>query len=193
MDVESVFQELDQVVAQVAPRLGLACAPGCGACCRRPSRQIEASAAELAPLARHLWNTNQAESVLEAARVAGAEGWCALYQPGPDSPYPQGRCGAYAHRPLTCRLFGASALVDKEGRLRPTLSAVMKRHDPGVASRVEADPSGLPIASQWRFRLGSADPRTLDLRPLNEALVQALEAEGLRRTWDDQTPPPNAA
>lgn len=183
MSVESVFEELDRLVAEATPRLGLACAPGCGACCRRPSREIEASAAELAPLARHLWTTDQAEAILAAAREAGAEGWCALYQPGADSPYPQGRCGHYAHRPLTCRLFGASALVDKQGRLRPALSAVMKAHDPGIVSRVEADPSGLPIASQWRFRLGSADPRSLEVLPLNEALVKAIEAEGFRRTW----------
>jgi Fe-S-cluster containining protein len=181
MEFDPLYEELDQQIRQTAERTGWRCPPGCGACCQTPSKNIEASEDELRPLARNLWAAGGAEAVLEQARGAGAEGWCALYEPGPGPT--QGRCTAYEFRPLTCRLFGSSAVRDKAGRPRATLSAVMKAADPGLGQRVEdAVARGLdvPVAAEWRLRMAEVSPRaTVDLLPLNVALVRALQTEGL--------------
>lgn len=182
-DFTPLYQELAEKTAEAARVAGLRCAPGCGACCRKPTRDIEASAAEMAPLARALWETGEAEAVLGRAREAGADGWCVLYEPGPDSPYPQGRCRHYDQRPLTCRLFGSAGFRDKVGRIRPTWSPIMRQHNPGVSEQYDRalnDGWSPPVAADWRLRLAEADPRALtDLEPLNNALVRALEREGL--------------
>lgn len=183
MDFDRLYEELDQQIRQTADKTGWRCPPGCGACCQTPSKNIEASVAELRPVARRLWRSGGAEGVLDQARQAGAEGWCALYQPTPGGSPTQGRCSAYAHRPLTCRLFGSSAVRDKAGRPRATLSAVMKATDPDLAPRLDAavaDGLEVPVAAEWRLRLAEVAPESaVDLLPLNEALVRALEIEGL--------------
>jgi Fe-S-cluster containining protein len=197
MEFDPIYEELEGQIAGVARGAGLACAPGCGACCRRPSRAIEASVAELRPLARHLWETGEAEATLDRAWRAGAEGWCVLYEPRDDGVFPRGRCGHYPFRPLTCRLFGFSAIRDKSGRYRPLLSAVMKEHDPGLPHRVEAAlEAGLrpPVASEWRLRLAEVDPEAaVRLLPLNEALAAALEREGWAFRFSRSGPPQEAA
>lgn len=181
VEFDHLYQELDEHIQRAAGATGWRCLAGCGACCRTPSRNIEASVAELRPLARHLWRSGQAEGVLVRARDAGAEGWCVLYEPG-DGAF-QGRCSAYRWRPLTCRLFGSSAVRDKGGRPRATLSARMKEADPGLGARIDAAvTSGLeiPVAAEWRLRAAEVAPEAaVDLRPLNEALGLALEIEGL--------------
>lgn len=186
MKFDPIYRDLDEQIDRLAQQTGQRCPPDCGACCQKPSAGIEASPAELRPLARHLWETGDAEAVLEAARTAGAEGWCVLHRPGsPDGEYARGRCGYYGYRPLTCRLFGYAALPDKAGRLRPTLSAVMKRKDPEVGHRFDQAVAGgaiPPVTAAWRFRMAEADPEAAsDLLPLNQALIRALEAEGLVR------------
>lgn len=184
-DFAQLYSELDGVLGRASEAAGLKCLPGCGACCRRPSRAIEASPAELAPMARRLWTEGRGADLLDRARRLGAEGWCAVYEAGPSEPVPQGRCGAYADRPLTCRLFGFSSVRHKDGSRKPLLSAPMKNAVPGLADRVAAaERAGAPLpeAAEWRLRLAEADPSAaVELLPLNEALARALEAEGLRR------------
>lgn len=186
MEFDAVYTALEEQSLRTAERTGQRCAPGCGACCRRPTREIESSAAELLPLARRLWESGQAPALLDKARAAGAEGWCVLYEPGGDGPYPLGRCGHYANRPLTCRLFGFAAVPDQKGKPRPLLSPVMKARDPDLVLRFDQaveEGAQPPLAAEWRFRLVAADPEAGDLLPLNEALVRALEQEGLRRRF----------
>lgn len=186
MNLEDLYTELDGELNAVEWTLGRGCAPGCGACCRRPTRHIEASAAEFEPLARRLWESGEAESVLEAAKRAGAEGWCVLYQRGPDHPYPQGRCGAYQNRPLVCRLFGAAAVRDKTGRPQPTWSQIQLQTDPDLPqrfARLVSEGWVPPLAAEWRLRLAAVVPEAAGaLLPLNDALARALEREGLRRS-----------
>lgn len=182
MEFDALYNELEQEIRRTAGLTGQVCPPGCGACCRRPSRHIEASTAELRPLARHLWSSGEAETVIDRAREAGADGWCAVFEPGDRTAHGD-RCTAYRFRPLTCRLFGYAAVRDKTGQLRPNLSAVMKDRDPGLAERIgrlTAEGLRLPAASDWRQRMAEVTPdAAVDLLPLNEALVRALEAEGV--------------
>jgi Fe-S-cluster containining protein len=183
MEFDALYNELEREIGRSASLTGQACPPGCGACCRRPSRHIEASTAEMRPLARHLWAEGRAEEVLARAREAGADGWCAVFEPGDGTANLGDRCTAYGFRPLTCRLFGYAAVRDKTGHPRPNLSAVMKDRDPGLVQRIDrltTEGLRMPVASDWRQRMAEVTPdAAVNLLPLNEALVRALEAEGL--------------
>lgn len=187
MELDTLYTALDRCL-QPAARAGIRCAPGCGQCCERPSRQIEASVTEMVPLARALWTEGAAERVLDRAEEAGAEGWCVLYEREPgEGPYSRGRCLHYGFRPLTCRLFGYSVVTDGRGRTIPWASPVMKTRMPDLGARFEAVDS-IPTASDWRARMAEVSPEAaFDLLPLNEALAQALRREGLvRRLSEDE-------
>jgi len=188
MEFDALYRDLAEQISDTARR-GLRCAPGCGQCCERPSAQIEASVAEMHPLARHLWQTGGAEQLLDRARSAGAEGWCALYQKEPgDGSYSRGRCEHYDFRPLTCRLFGYAAVLDRHGGPVPLLSPVMKALNPEWTTQI-GDAGALPMATVWRSRMAEVDPQAAtDLLPLNEALVRALEQEGLAVRLSQGTP-----
>jgi len=188
----SLYQELDQEIAQFKAHSGLNCRESCGLCCLRPSEEILCTLLELIPVARDLFQEGLASLVWEQAQKAGGESRCVFYEPQPESPF-AGRCGRYTVRPLLCRLFGFSGFRDKRSRVLLTASRVMKEDFPEVVKKAqESMDEGLaiPLSSDWATRLAGIDPSlTQERMPLNVALMRAIEWVALRWGRDDDTPP----
>ncbi len=172
---------IDAQVALLAQASGLACPPGCGACCLSP--EVETSVADALPLALALFARGEAPVVLERAREAADRGPCVLYRADPLDPR-RGRCSAYAERPSICRLFGFSSRRARAGGVELATCRELRAGAPeavaraeehvrtgGAAARIDVD------AERIAFLEGGA-PHPL---PINQALRLALERVGLAR------------
>ncbi len=179
-----LFARADAETGRLALRTALACPPGCGACCLSPD--VETTLAEVRPLASALCDSGVAGAVLErlGALAAAGERRCALYEPDPADPR-RGRCGAYAERPLVCRLFGFTARRDRNGAPELVACAVMHAERPEAVERARAEVRAggeAPLFGDFARAVAGERPddgaRQL---PLNDALRLALEAELLAR------------
>lgn len=180
-----LYADLDQALARLRLATGLRCAEGCGACCLRPTQEIQATVYEMLPLAFTLLSEGLGGETLEKALSAGAQGRCVLFE-ARDETAGLGRCGRYGFRPLVCRLFGFAALRGKDGRPALTLSARQKAADPKTAAAaVRAVREGAPGVeapdyAHWAERLRALDPALAEKTyPLNLALAEALARAGL--------------
>lgn len=174
------LERADVATRAFAARTGLACPPGCGACCLSP--HVEASVAELRPLAAALVAQGRAEEVLArvAALEAAGEARCALYEPAPDDPR-RGRCGAYELRPLVCRLYGFSARRDRAGAPELVACRTMRAAAPDAVARAAAAVAEAPLMGDHAHALAADAPGEDGRRlPIDRALRRALEAALLR-------------
>lgn len=185
-ELQGVYHQLDLSIARLKMATGIRCLEGCGACCLRPSREIESSVLEMIPLALRLHAEGTASEYHGRAESAGGDGRCILFEPKGHREG-LGQCGRYDLRPLVCRLFGSSAWSEKSGKLRLTASKVMKESDPGLIHRAEALLSTLeevPLLEVYGRKVASLHPGLSSEKfPLNTAIAKALEWTGLRLRW----------
>lgn len=172
------FQALDGEIAALQAATGLACPPGCGACCLSP--EVEAAPEELTLWAEEWVLQGRAEATLARLETLEAEGipTCALYEPS-SADGRDGRCGAYAWRPLVCRLFGFAARTNRHEQKELVVCRTMAAASPAVTrSAALAVAAGLPApdfashAHGLSAALGGRGDRRL---PINQALKAALQ------------------
>jgi Fe-S-cluster containining protein len=181
--VRERFLQVDREVAELRAATALACPTGCGACCLSP--HVEASIAELRPLAAALAEDGRAEPMLaELERRAASDepndACCALYVPEAGSEGRRGRCNEYALRPLVCRLYGFAARRDRHGAPELVACRTMRDADAQGVARAELHVrGGGAVASLGEHARGLAAelPRDGSERlPINEALASALRS-----------------
>jgi uncharacterized protein len=188
----------DTQTEALSARTGLACPPGCGACCLSP--EIETSVADLLPLAAELVRAGRAAGVLAEIerRSAGGERRCVLYEPDA-SDERRGRCAAYAHRPLVCRLFGFAARRDREGSPALVGCRTMRAAEPEAVARAEAhvrEGGAVAFFADHAHALAAELPAEGAVqRPINEALGDALQRALLAERFGrlEREPAPDAA
>jgi len=186
------FRTVDRAIDGFVAASGLACPPGCGACCNSP--EVEATTVELLPMAEALAADGRADEALaalddalargrlETALGAPAPSRCVMFRPDPVDPA-RGRCGAYTVRPLVCRLFGFGTRQTRTGRVELVACRVMRASDPARMQRVESDSELLslaPVMADHAQALG-VEGEVARLRPINVALRDALERVVLAR------------
>jgi len=190
--VQGRLAAIDGEVEHFVAASGLACPPGCGACCLSP--EVEATVVELAPMAAALIDAGRAEATLAALAAAPRPAPCVLYQPDPADPR-RGRCSAYATRPLICRLFGFGARHGRDGRPELVTCKTMRAADPERMAAVSADEllvRRAPIMADHAHGLAADFPgEGTELLPINAALEQALHRELLHRRMADLEGPPD--
>jgi Fe-S-cluster containining protein len=182
-ELREVYQEVDTQILLFKDAARIECLKGCQECCHS-ARYVEVSPFEMLPLGIHLWKKGGAEAILKQLEEVDPEGPCILLNRNP-SPF-SGGCGYYPFRPLLCRLFGFSAVLDKYGTPKIALCKSLKQLNPGIADRInEMIQKGLqvPILSQYSRRVAFIHPRLGQVRhSLNFSLKQALEIIGYRLT-----------
>ncbi len=171
--VLAVLRDCDRETGAMAQQTGLACPPGCGACCENPA--VAATPAELLPLALAAMDRGDAVELLARAR-AHQGGWCVFYAP---TSVGQGRCTQYAWRPVVCRLFGFSGVRSKRGL---ELAVCWQLHEAQPATMVQAQQDvedgriPMPVFEDLHRRVavlsGALDHPS---QPINTALCVALE------------------
>lgn len=187
--LEAVYAGLDAAGERFARESGMACPPGCGACCRSPF--VEASVLELIPMAARMFREGDAEAWLARTEDSGGKGPCVLYQAtSPDGTL--GRCTRYRERPALCRLFGFAGGRDKRGEVAFEVCRHLATVAPEVADGVRARVASgvqVPVFAEALARVASVDPHlALPLLPINEALRRALHWVGLRRGFEPEGP-----
>lgn len=180
--VETVFDELEQTFGNYQRASGLACKPGCGACCSNP--KVEATVLEMLPLALNLYDQGKAELVL--AELEQYSGFSCYHFVRHSLDGQAGACSVYSQRPGICRMFGAAGVSSKDGNTRLSVCRVIKQESPAayqnalgtVQSTVPpAMTAGKSRLQQLDFSLGQHD------FPINEALIQALKKVLFQSTY----------
>lgn len=181
--VRERFLQVDREVEELRAATALACPTGCGACCLSP--EVEASIAELRPLAAALAEEGRAEPMLAELDRRATSGnpddmRCALYVPEPGSEGRRGRCNEYALRPLVCRLYGFAARRDRHGAPELVACRTMRAADAEGVARAELHVRAggtVPFLGEHARGLAAELPRDGSERlPINEALARALRA-----------------
>ncbi len=179
----TLYQELDLKMDDFKRKVGIDCPEGCGECCRIPSKKIEVSLLEAIPLGIHLWENGEGEIFLERIYRMDQDSLCIFYRNSP-SGNPKGFCYVYPQRPLICRLFGFSAILDKYGKPILVLCSKLRESPPekilGIQSMVKKGVE-VPINSSYARRVLRINPiYGQGLYPINEAIKMGLEVVGYR-------------
>jgi Fe-S-cluster containining protein len=182
-ELTELYEELDRQIAQFKKGAELDCPKHCQKCCAAEGTRIEVSAFECLPLAVHLWRLGEAEFYLQEIAESREEDPCVLHNLN----HPRGDswgCKHYAWRPLICRLFGFSAILDKRGEKRIAMCRSLKEADPQAEKRASqrmAEGLQVPILADGARKASFLDPHLGEKRySINRGLKIALEKVGLR-------------
>ena len=178
-----LYGEIDSRIEEFKGAAGLKCLPFCKACCSSLLGEIEASVFECLPLGVHLWQTGDAELILRELDQAGSDHPCPLCTPD-DTPPASWGCRFYRWRPLICRLFAFSAVLDKHGRAKIALCRTLKELEPDAEDRINRQiRQGLkiPVIPHLAQKAFSLNPSLGQRRyPFRLSLKHAIERIGLR-------------
>ncbi len=179
--VEEIYRRADAATTRLADVTGLQCPTGCGRCCHSP--HVESTLLECLPLAFASHRDGSASALWEQLRTTTSPR-CILFQPDPIQPEENGRCGAYSHRPLLCRLFGFAATRDKYGQAHLAACRIHQQVAPGPITSARtwvSSHTDEKTFDQWSREIESLEPELGTRRlPINQALLAALEWVGLR-------------
>jgi uncharacterized protein len=181
--IQAAYCALDRDIEIFKKKTKLSCIEGCGHCCACST--VEASEAEMLPLADALIRRGEAEAWYVKAQAAGFTGRCVFSEPQPGNEH-QGRCACYTMRPFICRFFGFSANVDKRGGMRFVACKFLKERDTDEIEKIQDDVvSGAvhaPSMSEYLMAAASLDPSIgVDMMPINQAFQKAVEHISLHR------------
>ncbi|MCB2196069.1 MAG: YkgJ family cysteine cluster protein [Bacteroidetes bacterium] len=171
--VESVFKSLEKEIHGFQKSTNLKCIPGCHHCCT--NSKIEATPLEFLPLAFHLHKTHQADIFLEKLNEYNNQKVCLLFNPFNSV----GACSFYPYRGLICRLFGFSAMIDKQDTKRIiTCKLIKSQQQEGFlkAERLINSGLGVPLSGKYYMKLYAIDLKlSSNYYPINQAIQKALE------------------
>lgn len=183
-----VYADLDEQISQFQNESGINCLKDCGQCCENPA--VETTVLEMLPLAFSLWRTDKALLGLESAEKTNRLGRCVFYQPDPRVPG-NGRCGCYSFRPLICRLFGFSAVPDKNRRSVWVTCPRIKNEYAQTVKKVQEKIDGvffIPIMNSYSTKILGVNPSLgTGQFPINEAIAVAIETVGLVLKYNKET------
>lgn len=181
-ELKELYSELDSKISDVKRITGLRCIENCRTCCETPFENIEVSIFELLPLSIELWKIKKAEEVLTKIEDID-NNKCVLYV-NDQNALKEGGCSFYSYRPLICRLFGYSAVINRNGNRELTICKLIKnsRNDliQEVRDKIRSE-NDLPVYSEYTQRLMGINPYLGHNRfPINLALKKAIEFVGLK-------------
>jgi len=178
-EIIKLFYIVDSEIHHFKKESGLRCLRFCSRCC---SSNIHATVLEFLPLAYWIYQKKAGHDWLIKLREAEAQGSvdtdCFLLR------YPMhrknsGRCIVYKMRPLVCRLFGFSALLDKHRQPQFVTCRTIKtayRENYIEVLRSIGKVIQAPVMKNYYTMLYSIDPHLArDHYPIRVAFRMALE------------------
>jgi Fe-S-cluster containining protein len=173
--VERVFKQLDKVTHKFGKQSNLKCLANCNLCCLK--KGLEANVLEFLPLAYHLVQNNLHDAALDLLET-GTE-HCINLAKNPALGQTAG-CGAYEHRGLICRLFGFSAVQDKNARLSVYTCSHIKHEYPEEFKRaselINKGAMNIPLVTDFYYQIYFIDTQMAnDYNPINVSIRKAIE------------------
>lgn len=172
--VERVFKQLDRETEKFTKQSGLKCLTNCNLCCLK--KGLEANVLEFLPLAYHLVMNNQHDAVLD---LLESEPEFCINLAKSQIPGLTAGCSAYENRGLICRLFGFSAIRDKNSKLAIyTCSHIKNKYSAEYKKATERINSGtnIPIVTDFYSRISFIDMQMAnDYNPINVSIRKAIE------------------
>ena len=186
--VQSLYSELECAQKTFTKTFDINCPKGCGSCCEHYFPFITMAEAEY--LAMGIIFEEREDEILEKLHSISDRSLCPLYIK--DSPY---HCSVYGVRPLVCRLFGASAVRDKNGHAEFGNCKWNTRALHISSENLENHGDELVIMGDYGMRLEEIQPDDNQTYPLDEALEKAIYKIKfiLKLDNDDPEPEPNAS
>lgn len=171
--VSRLFVQLDKDIKKFSDQTAMSCISGCGFCCTKPN--VRATVLEFLPYAMHTYLMGEAERVFQELK-ASETSVCQLLNHG--GTIHAGRCGQYALRGMTCRLFGYSARRAKDQQLQLYTCDLLKSQKPADYARALAfieRKKQVPVVSDYYQRLRNIDASLAsEMLPINQAQLEAI-------------------
>lgn len=172
--VERIFKQLDRETEKFSRDSKLSCLANCTQCCLK--KGLEANVLEFLPLAYHLVSNNLHEAVLD--QLDQEPEYC-INLINDESKRDVGGCRRYPYRGLICRLFGFSALRDKNERLVVYTCALIKSSYPTEFEEATKKINlgmKIPLSANLYSRLYYIDSAMAeDYNPINVSIRKAIE------------------
>jgi Fe-S-cluster containining protein len=172
--VEQVFRQLDKETQKFAQQSKLKCLTNCNLCCLK--KGLEANVLEFLPFAYYLVKNNLHE---EALALLETEPEHCINLAKTQAEGVTAGCSVYEHRGLICRLFGFSAVHDKNGKLSVYTCAHMKtefNQEFKLASEKINSGMGIPQVADYYYRIYFIDSQMAnDYNPINVSIRKAIE------------------
>lgn len=169
--VERIFSQIDKASNNFINQTGIKCQAGCTICCH--GKSVTAAPLEFLPYAYHLYKTGELENRYWALKDAKSEG-CFLVEG--DSLGFNGRCGIYEHRGIICRLFGNSAMMNKNGEKLFSACSILKAKISDQDKFKSALNSAAPVYSNYYMQLRNIDSTNGGMQfPINIAILKSME------------------
>lgn len=182
-EVKKIYRLLDADVQQFKKETALKCLRFCSHCCEK--HDITATVLEFLPLAYSFYKEGQCEEYLRKLKeIQVAENNTCILLTYPGKRENAGRCLAYKMRPMVCRLFGFSAVLDKNSRPQlVTCREIKQKYSEnylktvGLLEKAERTvPLDIPIMKNYCMMLYGIDLSLAQkYYPLNTAIRMAIE------------------
>ena len=185
--IQNLYSNLESAQKKFSEVFHVHCKEGCGSCCEHFYPDITDLEAEY--MAFGLIFQGKDQEVLNMIRSIKEEPKsCPLYRN--DSPY---HCTVYGVRPLVCRLFGASVVKDKDGRL-VFRNCRWKDKQEINQDELESQTENLVIMDTYGIQMEELQPEDPSTYPMLEALERAIcKIRFLIDIESDPEPEPNAS
>ena len=172
--VERVFKQLDKETQKFGKQSNLKCLTNCNLCCLK--KGLEANVLEFLPLAYHLVQNNLHDAVLDLLETEPEH--CINLAKNP-VPGQTAGCGTYEQRGLICRLFGFSAVQDKNSKLSVYTCTHIKHEYPDEfkkASELINKGMNIPLVTDFYYQIYFIDTQMAnDYNPINVSIRKAIE------------------
>ena len=173
--VERVFKQLDKATKKFGKQSNLRCLANCNLCCLK--KGLEANVLEFLPLAYHLVQNNLHDAALDLLDTEPEH--CINLAKNPALGQTAG-CGAYEQRGLICRLFGFSAVQDKNSKLSVYTCTHIKHEYPEEFKRasglINTKGMNIPLVTDFYYQIYFIDTQMAnDYNPINISIRKAIE------------------
>lgn len=172
--VEQVFRKLDKETQKFVQQSKLRCLTNCNLCCLK--KGLEANVLEFLPYAYYLVKNNLHEEALNLLETKPEH--CINLAKTQAEGVTAG-CSVYEHRGLICRLFGFSAVHDKNGKLSVYTCAHIKSEfseEFKLASERINSGMAIPQVADYYYQIYFIDSQMAnDYNPINVSIRKAIE------------------
>ncbi len=182
-EIQEILDSVEVTIRNVQLETGLRCPPSCRECCKTSGDVIQVTVTEFLPLSLRLWNEGKANQLLERLDSVYDSDQCILFESS-SAISEEGGCTEYSSRPLLCRLFGFSGIINRLGQVTPVVCKHMKKHCPLSVKNLFGKLScglEIPVFADYSSQIRGIDPYMgANTFSVNLALRRALEYVGLR-------------